>query len=303
MPNRLLLKAANSKRLESLATGNRLTSSLVHRYVAGYTVDDAWKAAEDLRSDGIEVSLDLLGESVEDLEQTESAIRQYKTAMEHINQVSPNATVSIKLSQLGVLMDVDACAQHLEELLQAGEQYNVGVELDMEFSGAGRPTLEIFRKLLPQYPNTRQAFQAYMRSTLADLMSFDTTKPRIRLVKGAFEEPQELAIKDATEVTQQYKYLSRWALEHLPDPAFGTQDSECIDYVKDTAKELGLDRRAFEFQFLFGVRRELQRELVQQGYRVRVYLPYGEAWYPYLVRRMAERPANLLLILRSLIGG
>ena len=104
-------------------------------------------------------------------------------------------------------------------------------------------------------------------------------------------------------MTQQYKYLSRWALENLPDPAFGTHDDQCIDYVKQVANELGLGREDFEFQMLYGIRRELQQELVNQGYRVRVYLPYGDRWYPYLMRRMAERPANLLLFLRSLVGG
>lgn len=302
MPNRLLLKAAQSKRLEAFATGNRLTRPLVHRYVAGYTVEDAWKAAEDLKSDGIDVSLDLLGESAHDIRQTEAAMREYREAMEHLNEVSPGATVSIKLSQLGVFIDTEQCARNLEDLLDAGEQYNVGVEIDMEHSSAGRPTLKIFRELLPRFPEARQAFQAYMRSTFADLVSFKEVQPRIRLVKGAFDEPAHVAIQDASEVTQQYKYLSRWALENLPDPAFGTHDGECINYVQEVVDELGMDRRSFEFQMLYGIRRDMQRDLVQQGYRVRVYLPYGTEWYPYLMRRMAERPANLLLFVRSLIG-
>ncbi|HIW45815.1 MAG TPA: proline dehydrogenase family protein [Candidatus Yaniella excrementigallinarum] len=303
MPNRLLLRAANSQRLEAFATGNRLTRPLVHRYVAGYTVEEAWKAAEELKRDGIDVSLDLLGESVDDIKETEAAMQEYRAAMEDLGKVSPGATIAIKLSQLGVFINTEQCAQNLEELLRAGEHYDVGIEVDMEHSSAGRPTLEIFRQLLAQFPKARQAFQAYMRSTLADLMSFKDIKPRIRLVKGAFDEPASVAIQDADEVTQQYKYLSRWALENLPDPAFGTHDDQCIDYVKQVANELGLGREDFEFQMLYGIRRELQQELVNQGYRVRVYLPYGDRWYPYLMRRMAERPANLLLFLRSLVGG
>lgn len=303
MPNRLILKAANSKRLETFAAGNRLTRPLVNRYVAGSTVEDAWEVARNLKADGIDVSLDLLGESVHDINQSKDAMRQYLEAMQQLNIVSPGASISIKLSQLGIFVDTEQCAQNLEELLQAGRQYEVGVEIDMEHSSAGRPTLEIFRDLLPSYPEARQAFQAYMRSTLADLMSFNEVKPRIRLVKGAFDEPEPVAFQDAAEVTAQYKYLSRWALENLPDPAFGTQNGDCINYVKWLVDELGLDRRAFEFQFLYGIRRDLQQDLVDQGYRVRVYLPYGTEWYPYLMRRMAERPANLLLFLRSLVGG
>jgi proline dehydrogenase len=121
-------------------------------------------------------------------------------------------------------------------------------------------------------------------------------------VKGAFDESVGEALRSADEVTEQYKYLSCWALRHLPDPAFGTHDGTCIDVVKAAAAELGLDRKSFEFQMLYGVRRKLQDELVRDGYRVRVYLPYGTQWYPYLMR-MAEKPANLLLFLRSLIGG
>lgn len=302
MPNRLLLKAAQSKRLEAFTTRSRLTRTVVLRYVAGYTVEDAWQVAAELKADDIDVSLDFLGESVDDIQQTQAAMQEYRDAMRQLHEVSPGATISIKLSQLGVGLDPEQCARHLEDLLQTGEQFNVGVEIDMEHSSAGRPTLQIFRQLLPQYPHARQAFQAYLRSTLADLMSFEHTQPRIRLVKGAFDEPAEVAFQDAAEVTEQYKYLSRWALENLPDPAFGTQDEQCIDYVQATANELGIDRRAFEFQFLYGIRRDKQRELAQQGYRVRVYLPYGTEWYPYLMRRMAERPANLFLFLRSVVG-
>ena len=122
------------------------------------------------------------------------------------------------------------------------------------------------------------------------------------MVKGAFDEKLDVAIRDSADVTAQYNYLTRWALRHLPDPAFGTHDDSCIDHVKQVAMEQGLDKQDFEFQMLHGVRRPLQEQLVREGYRVRVYLPYGEQWYPYLTRRMAERPANLLLFLRSLRG-
>lgn len=302
MPNRLLLKAAQSKRLESLTTRHRLTRPIVLRYVAGDTVQDAWNVARELKANGIDVSLDFLGESAFDVEQTRAAMKEYRHALSELSAVSPGATISVKLSQLGMLIDPALCRENLEDLLATAQQYEVGVEIDMEHSSAGRPTLEIFRHLLPKFPQARQAFQAYMRHTLVDLMSFETVRPRIRLVKGAFDESSDFAIQDASEVTQQYKYLSRWVLEHLPDPAFGTHDETCIEHVKSTAHELGLDGKAFEFQMLYGIRRDKQRELVHQGYRVRVYLPYGTEWYPYLMRRMAERPANLLLFLRSLVG-
>ena len=142
-----------------------------------------------------------------------------------------------------------------------------------------------------------------MRRTPNDLESFKDVKPRIRLVKGAFLEPIEKSLQDRQEITAQYRHLADWALANLPDPAFGTHDDACIDHVKSSAERLGVGRRDFEFQMLYGVRRDVQHRLADEGYRVRIYLPYGTQWYPYLMRRMAERPANLLLFLRSLVSG
>lgn len=303
MPNRLLLKVAENKKLEAIATRNRLTRPIVERYVAGNAVRDAWRVTSKLNSAGIDVSLDLLGESVHDLVQSKAATQEYLGAIEEINSRAPGSTVSVKLSQLGIAIDPQQCANNLKSLLQAAQANGVQVEVDMEHSSVGRATLEIYKSILPEYPETRLAIQANMRRTLEDLVAFVDVKPRIRLVKGAFDETVGVALRNADEVTEQYKYLSRWALLHLPDPAFGTHDDTCIKVVTDTARELGLEKKSFEFQMLYGVRRKLQGELVRDGYRVRVYLPYGTQWYPYLMRRMAEKPANLLLFLRSLIGG
>src|SRR5699024_2500146 len=150
-------------------------------------VEEAWKAAEALKRDGIDVSLDLLGESVDDIKETEAAMQEYRAAMEDLGKVSPGATIAIKLSQLSVFIITMQGAQNLELLLRAREHYYVGIEVDMEHSSAGRPTLEVLRQLLAHFPKPRQAFQAYMRSTLADLMAFKDINPRIRLVKGAFD--------------------------------------------------------------------------------------------------------------------
>jgi proline dehydrogenase len=303
MPNRLLLHVAENKKLEAIATRNRLTRPLVERYVAGHGLAEAWNATKALNRAGIDVSLDLLGESVQDLGQSKAATLEYQGAIENIQNQAPGSTVSVKLSQLGIMIDPQECANNLKTLLDAAATHGATVEVDMEHSSVGRDTLAIFKSILPDHPNTRVAIQANMRQTPEDLLSFVDIKPRIRLVKGAFDESSSAALCDADEVTEQYKYLSRWALQHLPDPAFGTHDDTCIDVIKDTASKLGLDKRSFEFQMLYGVRRKLQDELVREGYRVRVYLPYGTQWYPYLMRRMAEKPANLLLFLRSLIGG
>jgi proline dehydrogenase len=163
--------------------------------------------------------------------------------------------------------------------------------------------LEAFRDVLQQYPDTRVAMQAAIRRTPTDLVSFTEVKPRIRLVKGAFLETEDTALQNHAEVTAQYLYLTDWALQNLPDPAFGTHDDRCIDRAKKSSVKFGVDRKDFEFQMLYGVRRDVQQQLADEGYRVRVYVPYGTECYPYLMRRMAERPANLLFFLRSLISG
>jgi proline dehydrogenase len=302
MISRLLLSASENKKLEDLVSRTRLTRAVVNRYVAGTTLDEAIAVTLRLKRQGIDVSLDLLGESVTDLTEAERATKEYIEAIPTIPARVPGSTISVKPSQLGIVVDQEACARNLETLLATAADHGVLVEVDMEHSSVGRATLEIYRRLLPRYPDTRVAIQAALRSTQADLESFTDHKPRIRLVKGAFQETLHMAVQDKDEVTFRYQQLSEWALANLPDPAFGTHDDRCIDHVKATAARLGVDRRNFEFQMLYGVRRKLWTDLVQQGYRVRIYLPYGTHWYPYLMRRMAERPANLVLFLRSLIG-
>jgi proline dehydrogenase len=303
MIKKSLLLAANSERLERLVTANRRTNALVSRYVAGTTLDEAIAATRALNVKGIDVSLDLLGETVSELSESAVAAEAYVEAIQRIATDVPGATVSVKLSQLGIGLDPGECQGHLKNLLDAGEQAGVAVEIDMEHSSVGPQTLEAFRAALPAHPQSRVAIQAAMRRTPDDLASFTVVKPRIRLVKGAFLESIDKALRDAAEVTAQYKYLAEWALTHLLDPAFGTHDSSCIEHVKTTAQQLGVDKRDYEFQMLYGVRRDVQQQLADEGHRVRIYLPYGTQWYPYLMRRMAERPANLSLFARSLISG
>jgi len=303
MLKRLLLIAANNKRLERLVSTNPRMRTLVSRFVAGTTLQQAIEVTKELKGRRIDVSLDLLGETVGDLSESAEATEAYIEAVQAIAAECPGTTVSVKLSQLGIGLDPAVCAGHLMNLLEAADKVGVLVEVDMEHSSVGPATLEAFREVVHQYPNTRVAMQAAMRRTPTDLVSFTEIKPRIRLVKGAFLENEDKALQNHGEVTAQYLYLTDWALQNLPDPAFGTHDDRCIDRVKQSADRFGVDRRDFEFQMLYGVRRDVQQQLAEQGYRIRIYVPYGTQWYPYLMRRMAERPANLLFFLRSLISG
>jgi proline dehydrogenase len=303
MIKKLLLVAATNKRLERIVSTNRLTRDLVRRFVAGTTLEEAIAVTRQLNAQRIDVSLDLLGETVERLQESEVATNAYIEAVRAIAEHVPGTTVSVKLSQLGIALDPAVCAGHLNNLLKEAAKVGVLVEVDMEHSSVGPAELEAFRAALDEYPDTRVAIQAAIRRTPLDLQSFTDVKPRIRLVKGAFLETQERALQDKDDITGQYLYLTDYALENLPDPAFGTHDDRCIDHAKKSAVRLGVDRANYEFQMLYGVRRDLQRKLADEGYRIRIYVPYGTEWYPYLMRRMAERPANLLLFLRSLVSG
>ena len=172
----------------------------------------------------------------------------------------------------------------------------------MEESGLVSETLSLFGEAVVKHPETRLAVQAALRRTPLDLEAMAGLKPRIRLVKGAYAEPVELAQQGKKEISAQYKFLTDWLFQYGTDPAFGTHDGELIDYARQAAVKAGKGPKDFEIQVLYGIRRDLQQQLAQAGYRVRVYIPFGSAWYPYLTRRMAERPSNLLFFLRAVVG-
>src|ERR687889_1527564 len=302
MANRLLTWAAGSSQLQRQAATNPLARRVAHRFVAGETLDEALAAAQQLNSEGIGGILDLLGEGVTDLAGATHAVQQYEEAADAIAARGLDSTMSIKLSQLGQTVDRAACRTNLTRILDRAKSAGVPVEIDMEDSALVSDTLSLFHEVAAREPQPRLAIQAALRRTPLDLEALAPLKPRIRLVKGAYAEPVEAAQQGKKEIRAQFKYLTDWLFQHGSDPAFGTHDDELIAYVRQAAAQAGRGPEEFEFQFLYGIRRDLQQQLVDQGHRVRVYIPFGSAWYPYLTRRMAERPANLLFFLRALAG-
>jgi proline dehydrogenase len=302
MVNRVLLWATNNSRVQRQMTENQMARRVSHRFVAGERLDEALEVATNLNSEGIGAILDLLGEGVTDLAGATHAVEQYEEATDAIAERRLDATISIKLSQLGQTVDRDACVANLNEILDHAQSVGVRVEIDMEESGLVSDTLSLFREAVTKHPETRLAIQVALRRTPLDLEAMASLKPRIRLVKGAYAEPLELAQQGKNEIKAQYKYLTDWLFQYGTDPAFGTHDGELIDYAKQAAIKSGKGPKDFEIQILYGIRRDLQHELTEAGYRVRVYIPFGEAWYPYLTRRMAERPANMFFFLRAVIG-
>jgi proline dehydrogenase len=302
MVNRVLMWAAASPRLQRQVMENPIARRAAHRFVAGERLDEALDAATALASQRIGSILDLLGEGVTDLSGADSAVAGYEAAAKAIAERGLDAEISIKLSQLGQTVDRDACTANLTEILDQAKAVGVPVEIDMEDSSLVPDTLAHFRAAATAHPQTRLAVQAALRRTPVDLETLAPLKPRVRLVKGAYAEPVERAHRGRTEIRAQFKYLTDWLFQHGADPAFGTHDDELITYARAAAARVGRGPEEYEFQFLYGIRRDLQQQLVDAGHRVRVYIPYGSAWYPYLTRRMAERPANLLFFLRALAG-
>lgn len=302
MLKQALSRAARSGRLERVVTGSPTLSKATHRFIAGERLEEAVEAAVKLQSRGIASLLDLVGEGVTDQEGAAHATAEYVAALEAIAQRGLDGTIAIKLSQLGQTVDRQACLENLFSILDRAKALEVPVEIDMEDSVLVSDTLALFAEAVRRYPQVRVAIQASLRRTQGDLHALADLKPRVRLVKGAYDEPVELAERHRKGVNAEYKSLTDWLFAHGGDPAFGTHDGELIDYACDAAASAGKGQREFEIQMLYGIRRDLQAQLASDGYRVRVYIPYGAAWYPYFMRRMAERPANLQFFLRALLG-
>lgn len=297
----MLLWASEKERIQQLVTEGKLTRNVVKRFVAGDTLDDAIDAIRALNAKGIGGILDLLGEGVTDPEGAQAAADEYLASIKRIEETGIDTTVSVKLTQLGLSFDKGACIDHLRRLAAEAQAIAVVVEIDMEQSAHVTDTLDVYRLLHPDFPELRVAVQAYLRRTPLDLEALAPLKPKVRLVKGAYAEPESLAFQKSSEIEGQYRFLTEWLLRRGTDPGIATHDHELIAHARRTAEATGTGRDGFEIQMLYGIRRELQEKLAADGFRVRTYVPFGAAWYPYLMRRMAERPSNLRFFMRAVV--
>jgi len=297
-----LLWAAEKPRVQELVTEGKLTKNVVRRFVAGDDLESAITAIKDLNGKGIGGILDLLGEGVSDPAGARHAADEYLASIKRIRETGIDTTVSVKLTQLGLGFDKGQCIDHLRVIAAEAQAIGVVVEIDMEQSDYVFDTLDVYRILHVDLPELRLAIQAYLRRTPVDLETMASLKPKIRLVKGAYAEPEDIAFQKRDEIDQQYRFLIDWLFEKGTFPAIASHDTKLIDHAKRAAERTGAGRDGFEIQMLYGIRRDLQEELARNGYKVRTYVPFGSAWYPYLMRRMAERPANLRFFLRAVIG-
>jgi len=298
---RLLLEAAGDVRLRRVAERHPAARALARRFVAGQTVDDALEAARALNRRGLKVSLDHLGEHVARPDEAERAAEVYLRLLDAIAERRLDANVSLKLTQFGIDLDESACERRLERVVERARHHRSFVRIDMEGSGYTERTLAIFARVHARHPgDVGPVIQAYLYRSDADVRALIRLGARVRLCKGAYAEPPEVAYPDKADVDRSYIRLAEQLLLLGNYPGVATHDARIIAHVKRFAERWEIGRERFEFQMLYGIRRDLQEELVGQGYNVRIYVPFGEAWYPYLTRRLAERPANLGFVAGSI---
>ena len=296
-----LSRSAVLKRLAS-RYGMATPDSFARRFIAGETIDEAIRDARLLQERGLLLTLDYLGESVKTSEEAAAATREYVRLIEVIVASGIERNLSLKLTQLGVDVDRATCVDNLRRILEPAARHGFFVRIDMENSPYTDVTLQVFETLWQQeYRNVGLALQAALRRTEQDVLRMIGLGARVRLVKGAYKEPPSIAFQRKAEVDEAFRRLMRLLLDKGTYPAIATHDEALLDETRAyaTARNLGRDR--FEFQMLYGIRRDLQATLVADGYHVRIYLPFGQQWFPYFMRRLGERPANVGFVLRALV--
>jgi proline dehydrogenase len=269
--------------------------------VAGSTLDDALEVCRAIRADGITATLDYLGENVKSLDEAAACRESYLTMLNAMREAGVEPNVSLKLTQFGLDLSEAACAENVAALVKAAEGIGGFVRIDMEGSTYTDRTLALAARIHRAHKACGTVIQSYLHRSAADVEALERERIRVRLVKGAYLEPPELAFPDKAHVDANYLALAKQLLSEGEYPAIATHDERMIEAVERFVSEKGIGRDRFEFQMLYGIRRDLQRRLVKQGYRLRLYVPFGEAWYPYFMRRLAERPANLWFFARSLL--
>jgi proline dehydrogenase len=297
----LFLWASRRRVLGRFATAFPLTRAMVRRFVAGDRLDDALAALEALRSQGMRWTVDVLGESVDSREAATAAADRYITTLDALAERGLEANVSLKPTQMGLDIDAHFCLENIGRVVARAREIGAFVRIDMEDHTKTDTTLEIGRSLHREWHDVGVVIQSYLRRSAADVEALIDEQIRVRLCKGAYDEPASVAFATRDEVDESYRVLMERLMARGRYPALATHDEALIDHAISyaSANDIGPDR--FEFQMLYGIRRDLQERLVEQGYTVRVYVPYGTEWFPYYMRRLAERPQNVLFILGTVL--
>ncbi len=296
-----LLYLSGQQQIFRFVRNNKLAKTMANRFVAGETLDTALAAVARLNARGITASLDLLGESVHNEEEARASGEGYVTMLDRIYERKADANVSVKLTAMGLDISEDLCVAIMHKILQRAREYQTFVRIDMESSEYTQRTLDLFEhRLYPAYrENVGIVLQSYSYRTFADVERANLLKARVRLCKGAYKEPETVAYPNKKDVDSNYVRCMHELMLKGNYPGIATHDEAIIKEAKRFAKDNQIATSRFEFQMLYGVRRDLQDQLVREGYRMRVYVPFGTQWYPYLMRRLAERPANVAFLTGS----
>lgn len=296
---------AGSQGLKSAASkyGMRRDTSFARRFIAGESIDEAIPAARAIEATGLTVTMDLLGESVTSSAAASAATNGYMDVMRKIDEAGIGKNVSLKLTQLGLDIDRATCVDNLRRILDDATARQFFVRIDMENSPYTERTLEIFETLWGiGYRNAGVVIQSCLKRSEADIRRVNTLGARVRLVKGAYKEPAEVAFQQKSDVDAAYVSLAKLLLTDGVYPAIATHDETMISAVNAFAAAQGIARDKYEFQMLYGIRRDLQASLRAAGHPVRVYVPFGKEWFPYFMRRLGERPANIGFVLKGILG-
>jgi proline dehydrogenase len=282
---------------------NALARYFASRFVAGETVDEAIKAVRDLNAHDLSASLDLLGESVLHAEEATRARDTYLALLDRIKAAGGNANVSVKLTQMGLDIDEALCIANMRAIIGRAKAHDSFVRIDMEQSSYTEKTLHLFTNVFyPEFGNAvGVVLQSYLRRTAADVDAMIALGARVRLCKGAYKEPPEVAFPDKQDVDRNFLACMERLLSRGHYPGIATHDQDIIEQARRFTSKNAIGVERFEFQMLYGVRRDLHSKLRREGYNMRVYVPFGTHWYPYLMRRLAERPANIAFIVGNVL--
>ncbi|MBN8690953.1 MAG: proline dehydrogenase family protein [Armatimonadetes bacterium] len=297
-----ILKASALKPVEKLVRKSFLFRPVVRRFIAGDTLAEAMQVAEGLAARGLGVSLDYLGENTKTREEAVHACEMYREIISAIagSKHRDRINISIKLTQCGLDIDPTWAEENYREVLKLGEKSDTFVRVDMEASEYTERTIAMVSRVFADHKNTGTVLQSYLKRSIDDTKFMIDEGIRIRVVKGAYLEPESVAFPEKSTVDAKYVEMAKMLLEKGNYPAIATHDESIINAVKEFASANNIGKERFEFQMLYGIRRDLQDGLLAEGYNVRVYVPYGDMWYPYFSRRLAERPANMWFIAKAM---
>jgi proline dehydrogenase len=291
--------------LKDFATRFRYFKKLTTRFVAGDTIDDVVPIIQELNAENITASFDHLNESVESSVEAENEVAEYLNILEKIDERRIRSKVSIKLTQFGLGIDPELAYRNARRVVEEAHRRGNFVRVDMEDSSVTQATIDIFKRLRAEFglDDVGIVLQSYLYRTLADAEDLLKLPARIRICKGAYNEPPEVAFPEKKDVDANYVKVTQLLLSSGVYHGIATHDPKMIDAAIDFATREGIGREKYEFQMLYGIRRDLQRQLARDGFNLRIYVPYGKHWYPYFMRRLAERPANIWFVLKNLAKG